>query len=319
MPKLPADLNRFVKAYNDHSKYPTLADVAVHLGLAFQTVRNKSSVYRARTKIDPTLPKLKDRCSVLIAAKEEKKTPEEHAHARAVNLASNITALVQGSKYPLVNPECIQVESFMIKRWDNKRFGYIDKESRPRTWLTATPMIAPIADPRGRKFIFSGAQNDTEVHKGFWKNLEAYAAAIGAEIIIGPGTYETQWWSEHNPDSRAYDKVLKDHLCFGQFEIGDRFMFCGQMNIIPTASSPISDLVSNSRGKWAVYPHAKRQLRSVPSTDPDVQASQVMSTGLVTIPKVIPRKAGIKSIFHHVMGAVVVEFDQDGDLFGTFW
>jgi len=87
------------------------------------------------------------------------------------------------------------------------------------------------------------------------------------------------------------------------------------MNIIPTASSPISDLISNSRGKWTVFPHAKRQLRSVPSTDPNVQATQVMSSGLVTRPKVIPRKAGIKSIFHHVLGAVVVEFDKDGDVF----
>jgi hypothetical protein len=40
-----------------------------------------------------------------------------------------------------------------------------------------------------------------------------------------------------------------------------------------------------------------------------------MTTGVVTRPKVIPRKAGIKSVFHHVLGAVIVEFDKDGNIF----
>jgi hypothetical protein len=223
--------------------------------------------------------------------------------------------MIQGSNYPLINPDCIIVESGMVWRYDRDAGTKVKVESTPRTWLTETPKVAPIKNSRGRKFIFTGAQNDTEVHKGFWTNLKAYARSIGAEIAVGPGTYETQWWSENNPASRAYDEVLKDHLCFGQLEIGDNFMFCGQMNIIPTASSPITDLVTHSRGRWAVFPHAKRQLRSVPSTDPSVQAHQVMSSGLVTKPKVIPRKAGIKSLFHHVLGAVVVEFDKDGDIF----
>lgn len=312
---MTAELKRFVKAYNSIKKYPLLTDVAVALDLSYQTVRNKANLYRARCKVDPDLPKLTERSNIKVIKKGDDKTPEQHAHARAVDLAENITALVQGSKYPLINPDCIQTESFMIRKWDRDGFGYKLKESRPRTWLNATPMVAGLKDPRGKRYIFSGAQNDTEVHQGFWLNLKAYAKAINAEIVIGPGTYETQWWSENNPTARAYDKVLKDHLCFGQLELGANFMFCGQMNIIPTASSPITDLVPNSRGKWAVYPHAKRQLRSVPSTDPGVQASQVMSTGLVTRPKVIPRKAGIKSIFHHVLGTVVVEFDQEGDVF----
>ncbi len=311
---LPADHKKFTSAYNNLKKYPAMADLAVALGLSYQTVRNRAAVYRAHCRQDDDLPKLKDRAQVKVITKGEELSPEQHAHARALDLADQITVLTTGSKYPLINPDCIQTESFMMRKYDRNR-GYVLRESNPRTWLNSTPLVAPIADARGRKFIFSGAQNDTEVHKGFWFNLKAYAKKIGAEIAIGPGTYETQWWSENNPTARAYDPALKDHLCFGQLEIGETFMFCGQMNIVPTASSPISDLISNSRGRWAVFPHAKRQLRSVPSTDPDVQAVQVMSTGVVTRPKVIPRKAGIKSLFHHVLGAVIVEFDQDGDVF----
>jgi hypothetical protein len=86
-------------------------------------------------------------------------------------------------------------------------------------------------------------------------------------------------------------------------KIGPNFVFCGEMNTLPTASQPISDLLTYSRGRWAVFPHAKRQLKSVPSTDPNVQAHQVMTSGAVTRPKVIPRKAGVKSIFHQIYGA----------------
>jgi hypothetical protein len=132
---------------------------------------------------------------------------------------------------------------------------------------------------------------------------------------VGPWTYETQWWSENNPTSRAYDMILSDHLCFGQMAVGDRFVFCGEMNTLPTANRPISDLVTYSRGRWAVFPHAKLQLKAVPSTDPLAQAHQVMTSGAVTLPKVIARKAGVKSIFHHIIGATLVEFDRDGDLF----
>jgi hypothetical protein len=312
---LPAELKRFVKAYNDTKKFPTLADLAAGLQLSHQTVRNKSSVYRARTRLDDKLPKLIDRHQVKVVEKGDEKTPEQHAHARALDLAQQIQVLTTGSNWPLINPECIQVESFMVRRYDRHMGHHVMRESTPRTWLNSTPLAAPITNPRGMKFIVGGAQNDTEVHKPFWDNLKAYAKKIGARIAIGPGTYETQWWSENNPTARAYDPVLKDHLCFGQLEIGDNFMFCGQMNIIPTASKPIDDLIANSRGKWAVFPAAKRQLRSVPSTDPDMQAVQVMSTGLVTKPKVIPRKAGMKALFHQVLGAVIVEFDQDGDVF----
>jgi len=240
---------------------------------------------------------------------------EDHAHARARSLSEEITRLVTRSRYPLVNPQAILVESYLSRRYSRKTGQHEVVEGTPHTWLSGTLRAAPVAKPRGRKFLFTGAQNDAPIHEAFWANLQSYAAHIGAEIVVGPWTYETQWWSENNPTSRAYDTALSDHLCFGQMAIGGNFVFCGEMNTLPTAARPISDLVTYSRGRWAVFPHAKLQLKSVPSTDPLQQAYQVMTSGAVTRPKVIPRKAGVKSIFHHIIGATVVEFDRDGDVF----
>lgn len=234
---------------------------------------------------------------------------------RAVTIATELSSLVTDTKYPVINPEAIVVDRNLQRRYNADDGCYEMVDGSPRTWVTDTLKVAPINDCAGKKFIFTGAQNDTEIHEDFWNNLVAYATYLDAEIVIGPWTYETQWWSENNPAAREYDERIKKHLCFGQMKIGNRFVFCGEMNTLPTASKPISDLVTYSRGRWAVFPHAKRQLKSIPSTDPAIQAHQVMTTGAVTRPKVIPRKAGIKSIFHQVFGAIVVEFDEDGDIF----
>lgn len=248
------------------------------------------------------------------AATEPKFSPVEHAQVRARWLSKQITDLVTETRYPLINPEAIIIDHHMVRRYDRDIGHYKLVEGTPRTWLSDTLKVAPVKNPKGRKYIFSSAQNDADIHP-IWDNLVAYAEYLDAEIVVGPLTYETQWWSENNPTSRAYAEEIADYLCFGQMQIGDNFIFAGEMNTLPTASAPISDLTTYSRSKWAVFPHQKRQLKSVPSTDPNVQAHQVMTTGSVTKPKVIPRKAGVKSIFHHVAGAVIVEFDEDGDLY----
>jgi hypothetical protein len=266
--------------------------------------------------ISPTNPG-KPADEALDLAKETKaaKTARDHAAERAAAVSQWIRAMMTKTRHPVINPDALLIEPRIELVFDKASGGYVEVERPPRTWITATLQVAPIEDSAGRRFIFTGAQNDAPVHGPFWENLKAYAAYIGAEIVVGPWTYETAWFNESQASSRAYDPNIIDHICFGQMRIGDHFVFCAEMNTLPTAERPISDLVTYSRGRWAVFPHAKLQLKSVPSTDPDRQAHQVMTTGAVTLPKVAPRKAGVKSIFHHIIGATLVEFDGDGDVF----
>ena len=313
-----SDLETYIAAYNDIVRFPTLVDVALELEISYQTVRNKSTIIRAKARRDKVESPLISR--IVTAQPKDANAPDqvssrEHARIRADALGASIYSLIQQSNYPVVNPETIVFESNVSRVYDRVTGEYVEKEGTPKVWVSDTLKVAPVMESAGRKFLFTGAQNDTEIHEEFWQNLKAYAEAIGAEIVVGPWTYETQWWSENNPSSRSYDPALEKHMCFGQLEIGEKFVFCGEMNTLPTATKPISDLTTYSRGKWAVFPHAKLQLKSVPTTNPEVQAHQVMTTGAVTKPKVIPRKAGIKSIFHHVIGATIVEFDHEGDIF----
>lgn len=307
-------MQRFAEVYNDLEKFPNLMDVALELDISYQTVRNYSCLLRARAKRGEAVPTLTDR-KVTAKEKGPQLSARDHAMKRADRLRESCHELITSSRYPVVNPEAMIVESTVNIVYERISGAHGEKETTPRTWLSDTLRVEHVSDPRGRRFIFTGAQNDADVHEDFFENLKAYADHLDADIVVGPWTYETQWWSENNPASRLYDPALQEYLCFGQMAIGDQFVFAGEMNTLPTAARPISDLTTYSRGRWAVFPHSKLQLKSIPSTDPNVQAHQVMTTGAVTRPKVIPRKVGVKSIFHHIIGATIVEFDQDGDIF----
>lgn len=309
MPKFPelteAQLSETVTAIKTSD---TVKGAARILGIAASTVRHRWDVAADKGMIEP-------RSTKGAPAQPKEKTPGQHASARAETMREWLVNMMTGTRYPLVNPEAVHVEAQTGLRYDRDSGDYIETERAPKTWVSDTLRVAGVADCRNRKYLFTGAQNDAPVHEAFWTNLRAFASHIGAEIVVGPWTYETSWFNENSPTSRQYSPLIQDFIAFGQMEIGDNFIFAGEMNTLPTAARPISDLVTYSRGRWAVFPHAKLQLKSVPSTDPAVQAHQVMTTGAVTQPKVIPRKAGIKSIFHHIIGATVVEFDAAGDIF----
>jgi hypothetical protein len=307
---------RFLEVYNDRETYPFLADVAYELELSYQTVRNKAAVLRGRKRRGEDIPALISRVGVRSPSEQKPAVdPVIHANKRADHLREDLHKLLTGSRYPVVNPDVVMVEGSLSSRY-NRTSGDRDKtEGVPRTWLTGLLKVEGVEDPRGRKFLLTGAQNDSPVDPDFWLNLQAYANFLDADIVIGPGTYETQWWSENNPAVRSYAAEIQEFLCFGQMQIGDNFVFAGEMNMLPTANRPIGDLTTYSRGKWTIFPHAKIQLKSVPTLDPTKQAHQVMTTGMVTRPKIIPRKAGIKALSYHKLGAVIVEFNQAGDPF----
>jgi hypothetical protein len=306
----------FAKVYNDLKTYPFLADVAFEFDISYQTVRNKAAILRGRKRRGEDVPVLISRVGVRSPTeKKDAVDPMIHANKRAELLRDDLHRLLTSSRYPVTNVDAVMVEGTLVNRYSRASGTPESTEGVPRTWLTEKLKVENVADPRDRKFVFTGAQNDSPVDPDFWANLQAYAAFLDADIVIGPGTYETQWWAENNPAVRAYAPEIREFLCFGQMELGDEFVFAGEMNMLPTANRPISDLANYSQGKWTVFPHAKRQLKSIASLDPHKQAHQLMTTGLVTRPKIIPRKAGIKSLAYHTLGAVIVEFDQDGDLF----
>jgi len=175
----------------------------------------------------------------------------------------------------------------------------------PRSGIVVLPCV--------RRYLVTAAQNATEIHRGFWTNLNAYAVALGAEVKVGPFTYQLGLFDEHGPRPEMFAADLVPFLSRRREDLGP-LVFLADMNTLPTAARPISDLVTHARGQWALVPHAKLQLLSVAGVR-NGHASQIMTTGCATVPNYTERKAGVKAAFHHVIGATIVEIDERGRIF----
>lgn len=177
------------------------------------------------------------------------------------------------------------------------------------------PVIYPKPETGTRYFILSSAQDESLVHDDFLTNLEAYAAWLGdCQILIAGFTYSKRLFEDHDSRTGFYATRVRPYMTNDQIQIGDGLLFCGEMNTLPTARNPLSGFEIYTRDKWGIFPHAKIQLQSIANAKFS-RTKQLLTTGTVTMPNYIPKKAGIQASFHHQIGAVIVELMADGTFF----
>jgi hypothetical protein len=182
----------------------------------------------------------------------------------------------------------------------------------PDWGLFSRPGVEPARLRRGelRRWILTAAQDDTDIHLRFWGNLRAFAGYLGAEIVVGGFTYNHALYTDHETRNAQFREDLLPFMRFEQMELGP-VLFCAEMNTLPTAVRPLSGLQSYSRGRDAVFPHAKLAYQTVPQM-PGAYVPSIMTTGACTVPNYVRKKAGLKAEFHHILGATIVEVDGEG-------
>lgn len=185
------------------------------------------------------------------------------------------------------------------------------------TFLTETHVTTRRFDTDPRKvstFILTSAQNNTDIHTAFLTNLEAYAKHMSATILVAGFTYSKSSSGSTNKDNTKYHPALTKYLTKEQCNLGDAVLFCAEMNTLPTAVDPLSGFEAYTRSKWGVFPHPRISLKSIPTMFGS-PPKHIMTTGSITLPNYVNRKAGLKAEFHHVIGAVIVEIDKEGAFF----
>lgn len=166
----------------------------------------------------------------------------------------------------------------------------------------------------GKRYIFTAAQNNTYVHKEFLSNLEAYAGSIGADIIVGTFHYNKNGFQNGESEDTWFDPAVTPYVKDNSCELRKDLLWCGELNILPTAVNPLSGLDTYCKSASGIIPHTKVMLTSVP-TSKGKNCRMLYTTGAVTKSNYIQQKAGQKAEFHHVYGALLVEIDKDGDWF----
>lgn len=184
---------------------------------------------------------------------------------------------------------------------------YVPKQKAEKSLLGAMPAAT-------RVFLLTAAQDDTSVDHDAWENLQAYAAHRSATIYIGGFTYQKGLFESHAVATGVFRKELIPFLNPEIVNLAPRLVWYGRANILPTAVDPLTGWDTQTRGSWAIFPHAKIALKSIPVM-PEHAGKQIMTTGVITKPNYIQRNAGQKAEFHHTPGATVVEVKPNGTFF----
>lgn len=171
-----------------------------------------------------------------------------------------------------------------------------------------------------KRYILTSAQNNTRVNVPFWERLLALADHYEAEILVGTFSYNTNAYGKlavkkdkhHAKDeSLWFDPMVVPFINDERIELADGLVWCGEMNILPTAEDPLSGLETYSHRKSAIFPHAKVAMRSIPTMQGEGTKLNY-TTGTVTLKNYIQKKAGLKAEHHHRYAALVVEVDHTG-------
>jgi DNA-binding CsgD family transcriptional regulator len=173
-----------------------------------------------------------------------------------------------------------------------------------------------------KRYILTCAQNNTRVHSKAWRNILALAEHYEAEILVSRITYNISAYTaqpekpgtKRLEDNLWYDPAVEPHVCDDRVEIAPGLVFCGELNILPTAARPLSGLETYTGRKSMVVPHVKLAMESVPSGKYEA-TKLIYTTGTVTQMSYIQRKAGQKAEFHHCYGGLLVEVDSEGRWF----
>lgn len=199
------------------------------------------------------------------------------------------------------------------------------KKAKPAGRVKAMKTHAFEAPAKGKvnRYLLTCAQNNTKLHKPFWNNLLVLAKHYKADIHVARFLYIKQGLGasgdkaadiKREPEETWWDEALTPYLSDERAEIAPGLVWCGEMNILPTAARPLSGLEVYTGRRSGVFPHVKIAMESIASARNEPTKFNY-TTGTVTQRNYIHKKAGLKAEFHHCYGALLVEVDDEGDWF----
>ena len=163
------------------------------------------------------------------------------------------------------------------------------------------------------KFIITWAQNDTPVHGGFLRNIEAYAEFLNADIHVIAGRYKNPTSVFTDKDFDTWSDAIVPYLDANRHNLHKYLSIMSDIKIQPTATNPMSGLQGMSGINSCVFGAPKVQLEMIPVLEGN-KPKMMLTTGAVTKMNYTDSKSGKKGEFHHTYGFAIVEI-KDKDTF----
>lgn len=164
---------------------------------------------------------------------------------------------------------------------------------------------------QSKRYVITAAQNATPIHQGFFDSIRMYCQHNDAELIIIPYRYRnpTSVWTKNNEEDDWWNAKLTPYIHDTELLLSKNLVVLANVKVQPTASEPVSGLESFTGTDSTIIGHPKIQFKSVPTLSGKPKI--LLSTGAITVPNYTDSKAGWKGTFHHSIGAVIVEIDNN--------
>lgn len=231
-------------------------------------------------------------------------------------------------------PDISEKSTVAVRReiWKEVKQARGSTETAPEKPLAGGEVVSPDEKRKrlsGSRFVLTAAQNNTYLHDDFWAGLLRYCDIHDAKLLVSRFSYNKNAWRRasnlHELDEKDenkaqnttdlwYDPRILPYVCDEQVKLADDLVFCGELDILPTAANPLRGLENFTGPNSGIVPHAKVAMKSQ-ATMRNEPAKLMFSTGTVTKRNYIDRRAGQLATFHHTFAALLIEVDEDGQWF----
>jgi hypothetical protein len=165
-----------------------------------------------------------------------------------------------------------------------------------------------------KRFIVTWGQNNTAVHKGFYKNIEAYAKHIDADIHIILGRYKNPTSLTEEGGEDFWVEEIDKYKDANRHNLHKYLSILSDIKIQPTATNPMSGMQGVSGINSCIFGSPKVQMEMIPVLENN-KPKMMLTTGAVTLMNYTDSKSGKKGEFHHTFGFCVIEIKDNETFF----
>lgn len=160
------------------------------------------------------------------------------------------------------------------------------------------------------KYVITCLQNATPVYLPLLNSLIEYSRRNSAKLVVLPSRYRNVD-SNYELDETYYDEAVMPYLVTNRFTIANQITVLSDVAINATAVNPLSGLEPLSQGKSLIAAHPQVALKLI-ATNGTNHPFTMATTGSLNLPNYSKSKAGSVGEFHHTLGAVLVDVDDEG-------
>ncbi len=213
--------------------------------------------------------------------------------------------------------ELFGVSERSVRKWCVELGFKTKDEAEPEQYLEAKKRKF---DNTKECFFVTWGQNNTNVHKKLFANMEALAESYDADIHIILGRYRNPTSVDESKREQAesdkvfwHDEIIK-YADANRHNIHKYLSIMSDIKIHPTATNPMSGMEGISGANSCIFGAPKVQMETIPVLDGN-KPKIMLSTGAITEMNYSDSKSGKKGEFHHTLGFCIVEIKDDETFF----